>query len=68
MLLKNSFNSNEIEQLVKKTSHKKVEGEIKDGSHPLMLAETIEKANLIDPTGWIMSEKLDGVRCFWNGS
>lgn len=20
-----------------------------------------------DPTGWYMSEKLDGVRCFWNG-
>ena len=20
-----------------------------------------------DPTGWLMSEKLDGVRCFWNG-
>ena len=20
-----------------------------------------------DPTGWIMSEKLDGVRCYWNG-
>ena len=21
-----------------------------------------------DPTGWLMSEKLDGVRCYWNGS
>lgn len=21
-----------------------------------------------DPTGWIMSEKLDGVRCLWTGS
>ena len=20
-----------------------------------------------DPKGWLMSEKLDGVRCFWNG-
>ena len=20
-----------------------------------------------DPTGWLMSEKLDGVRCYWNG-
>jgi len=20
-----------------------------------------------DPTGWLISEKLDGVRCFWNG-
>jgi len=34
---------------------------------PLMLAETIEKAGQ-DPTGWLMSEKLDGVRCFWNGT
>ena len=33
----------------------------------LMLAKTIEDANQ-DPKGWIMSEKLDGVRCFWNGS
>ena len=32
----------------------------------LMLAETIEKANQ-DPTGWLMSEKLDGVRSYWNG-
>ena len=21
----------------------------------------------MDPTGWFMSEKLDGVRCYWNG-
>ena len=20
-----------------------------------------------DPKGWLMSEKLDGVRCYWNG-
>jgi len=20
-----------------------------------------------DPTGWLMSEKLDGVRCYWDG-
>ena len=20
-----------------------------------------------DPSGWLMSEKLDGVRCYWNG-
>jgi len=31
-----------------------------------MLAETIEKVGQ-DPTNWLMSEKLDGVRCFWNG-
>lgn len=32
-----------------------------------MLAETIEKSGQ-DPKGWLMSEKLDGVRCFWNGT
>ena len=21
-----------------------------------------------NPTGWLMSEKLDGVRAYWNGS
>ena len=21
-----------------------------------------------DPAGWLMSEKLDGVRCYWNGT
>lgn len=21
----------------------------------------------VDPTGWYMSEKMDGVRCYWNG-
>lgn len=31
-----------------------------------MLAETIEKVSQ-DPTGWLMSEKLDGVRCYWDG-
>lgn len=37
------------------------------GHVPLMLAETIEKVSQ-DPTGWLMSEKLDGVRCYWNGT
>lgn len=45
--------------------------EIELGSHSgamtLMLAQTYdpEKHN---PVGWLMSEKMDGVRCFWNGS
>jgi DNA ligase-1 len=30
-----------------------------------MLAEKYE--GNINPQGWYMSEKLDGVRCFWNG-
>lgn len=32
----------------------------------VLLAETYKED--LDPTGWIMSEKLDGVRCFWTGS
>lgn len=36
------------------------------GSISMMLAETIEKVGQ-DPKGWLMSEKLDGVRCYWNG-
>lgn len=30
----------------------------------VMLAQTWDER---DPTGWWMSEKLDGVRCYWNG-
>jgi DNA ligase-1 len=33
----------------------------------LMLAETIEKAKQ-NPKGWLISEKLDGVRCYWDGA
>jgi DNA ligase-1 len=33
---------------------------------PLLLAETWSEN--IDPTGWWQSEKLDGVRAYWNGS
>jgi DNA ligase 1 len=32
----------------------------------LMLAKKWE-AETQDPTGWLMSEKLDGIRCFWDG-
>jgi DNA ligase 1 len=39
---------------------------VKSGSIPLMLAHTIDKVGQ-DPKGWLMSEKLDGVRCYWNG-
>lgn len=58
---------------VKEPRPKRVKGEPKpekttgSGAINLMLAETIEKAEQ-DPTGWLMSEKLDGVRCYWNGS
>lgn len=32
----------------------------------VLLAETWEDG--VDPAGWFMSEKLDGVRCFWTGT
>jgi len=34
----------------------------------VMLAQTYSPEVLSDPAGWLMSEKLDGVRCYWNGS
>lgn len=36
------------------------------GCIKVLLAEHY-KENL-DPVGWVMSEKLDGVRCFWTGT
>ena len=37
-----------------------------DKNQSLMLAKNWDPvAN--DPKGWFMSEKLDGVRCFWDG-
>lgn len=53
-----------------------LDGEFKDtrsalgppisGCIKVLLAETY--GDTIDPAGWIMSEKLDGVRCFWTGT
>lgn len=31
----------------------------------VMLAQTWDES--IDPTGWWMSEKLDGIRAYWTG-
>ena len=39
---------------------------MKYGYVPLMLSETIENVH-IDPKGWLISEKLDGVRAYWDG-
>jgi DNA ligase-1 len=36
------------------------------GSRALMLAKKFEE-DKHDPKGWLFSEKLDGVRCYWNG-
>ena len=38
----------------------------KKPSHPIMLAKKWDSS--ADPTGWYISEKLDGVRAYWDGS
>ena len=35
---------------------------------PILLAHHFEDFEDLDPTGWWMSEKLDGVRAYWNGT
>lgn len=38
-----------------------------DGAINVMLAQTYNP-DTHDPKGWLMSEKLDGVRCYWDGA
>jgi len=33
----------------------------------MMLANKFDPA-IHNPTGWLISEKLDGVRCYWDGN
>ena len=40
-----------------------VKGEVT--APPLLLAESWD--GVLDPTGWLLSEKLDGVRAYWDG-
>ena len=42
---------------------KEIEGEAQ--APPLLLAQSWD--NFVDPTGWLLSEKLDGVRAFFDG-
>ncbi len=37
-----------------------------DGPHKFMLAKVMKEG--FDPTGWMMSEKLDGMRALWDGN
>ena len=41
------------------------EPQVEDGESAVLLAERWD--GVLDPTGWWMSEKLDGVRAYWNG-
>jgi DNA ligase-1 len=43
-------------------------GKVSGGHIQVMLAQTYKPELLPDPKGWYISEKLDGVRCYWNGS
>ncbi|GAA6058674.1 hypothetical protein JCM10212_004085 [Sporobolomyces blumeae] len=38
-----------------------------EGGRELLLAHKFEFGGKVDPTGWWMSEKLDGVRAYWDG-
>lgn len=38
-----------------------------EGFEDVMLAHNYDP-DKHDPSGWLMSEKLDGVRCYWDGS
>ncbi|GAA5828834.1 hypothetical protein JCM3766R1_003835 [Sporobolomyces carnicolor] len=39
----------------------------RSGGRDLLLAHKFELDGKIDPTGWWISEKLDGVRAYWDG-
>lgn len=52
---------------VQKEEEKKDTGKTGSGSIEVMLAQSYDP-DKHDPSGWFMSEKLDGIRCYWNGS
>ena len=56
-----SFGSPEIKKRKAKEKDKDSKIELK-----VMLASTYDP-DKVDPAGWYMSEKLDGVRCYWDG-
>ncbi|GAA5895336.1 hypothetical protein JCM5296_002379 [Sporobolomyces johnsonii] len=39
----------------------------KNGGVGLLLAHSFDLEGKVDPTGWWLSEKLDGVRAYWDG-
>ena len=48
------------------SKRQKTEDYANPGWIELMLAKNWD-AEKNDPKGWLMSEKLDGVRCYWDG-
>ena len=55
-----------IEYEAKKTADLDVKPVMGSGCINVMLAHNYDPEKH-DVTGWLMSEKLDGVRCYWNG-
>ena len=51
--------------LPQRPARKSAEGEEESEGPPLLLAESWD--NAADLAGWWMSEKLDGVRAYWDG-
>lgn len=60
------YDEAEIAKLIAGADADKSRGK-EDGAINVMLAQTYDP-DRDDPTGWLMSEKLDGVRCYWDGS
>lgn len=59
-----SYDEKAIDKLIDEASGIKAGG---SGCISVMLAHNYDPEKH-DPTGWLMSEKLDGVRCYWNGT
>ena len=57
-----------VKKVVKKSETESSSSTEEDGEGPIevMLAHNYDP-DKHDPSGWLMSEKLDGVRCYWNG-
>jgi DNA ligase-1 len=41
---------------------------LQDNTKKSLLTATLWDEATMDPTGWYMTEKYDGVRLYWNGS
>lgn len=66
MAKKPSVKADDTPVLERKRSSKAEEKLTGSGSIEVMLAQTYDP-DRDDPSGWLMSEKMDGVRCYWNG-
>ena len=58
------YDEKAIDKIIDEAAGIKASG---SGCISVMLAQNYDPEKH-DPTGWLMSEKLDGVRCYWNGT